>query len=207
MQNSQRNEISWITPTLGVCGVDALYEDGYYTDMGKLYEFLDAQNIYIVNTAGEINGKEDIKIPVEPSMGSERTLKRVDMIADIINDKLSNDTLSSFGRSSTDYKVIVHCAMGMERSVLSTAWYLQKYMGFTLDSAYQKISLARPIAQDRASWIGKKLTTTLSADFNWDSVLDWDAETGNQKKDYVPLPPIKDKDWTALPVRYEERNV
>ena len=188
MQNSQRNEISWITPALGVCGVDALYEDGYYTATGKLYEYLDVQNIYIINTADEINGKEDIKIPVEPYMGSERTLKRVDIIADIINDKLANDTLSSFGRLSTDYKVIVHCAMGMERSVLSTAWYMQKYLGFTLDSAYQKISLVRPIACDRTSWIGKKLTTTLSTDRNWDSILDWD-----------------EKD--AEPVRYGERNV
>ena len=159
----ERKEISWITPVLGVSGYDALYQ-GY--DGRELRKDLVARNTYIINTAGEINGREDIKIPVEPAMGAEQTLKRVDMLADIIHEHLY-----SFKRLPSTYKVVVHCAMGMERSVLATAWYLQKYENYTLDSAYQKIHEVRPIACDRTSWIGKELETPLK-ELNWGDIYE-----------------------------------
>jgi len=161
-----RKEISWIIPMLGISGYDALYTEWQHNGYTpELREFLDSRNIYIINTAGEINGREDIKIPVEPSMGAEQTLKRVDMLADIIHEQLY-----SFKRLPSEYRVIVHCAVGMERSVLATAWYMQKYLNYTLDSAYQKIREIRPIALDRSSWIGKKLETEIE-EFDWNEAI------------------------------------
>lgn len=171
-----REEISWITPRLGVSGYDALYEGYDGRELRKFsgnYVFGQSpllKNVYIINTAGEINGKEDIKIPVEPSMGAEHTLARVDMIADVIN-----EMINGYENLSSDYRVVVHCAMGMERSVLATAWYLQKYQNYTLDSAYQKIREVRPIAQDRASWIGKELETSIK-EFDWNTRVEEDLE-------------------------------
>ena len=159
----ERKEISWITPVLGVSGYDALYQ-GY--DGRELRKDLGARNTYIINTAGEINGREDIKIPVEPSMGAEHTLARVDMIADVIN-----EMTSSYKYLNSKYRIVVHCAMGMERSVLATAWYMQKYLNYTLDSAYQKIHEVRPIACDRTSWIGKELETPLKEP-NWGDIYE-----------------------------------
>ena len=159
----ERKEISWITPVLGVSGYDALYQ-GY--DGRELREDLVARNTYIINTAGELNGREDIKIQVEPSMGAEHTLARVDMIADVIN-----EMINGYENLSSDYRVVVHCAMGMERSVLATAWYLQKYENYTLDSAYQKIHEVRPVACDRTSWIGKELETPLKEP-NWGDIYE-----------------------------------
>ena len=49
--------------------------------------------------------------------------------------------------------VVVHCAMGMERSVLAVVWYLHVEAGMTLDDAYDTVSEARPIAVDRRHWI------------------------------------------------------
>jgi len=148
------DEVSWITPVLGITGYDGIenYED---------------RNIYIINTADEINNRADVKIPIEPYMGSEKTLRRVSMIAEIIHEQLY-----SFERLPSECKVIVHCAMGMERSVLAVAWYLQKYENHTLDSAYKKIHDVRPVACDRSSWIGKELSIDLDEDTSWDITLE-----------------------------------
>ena len=50
-------------------------------------------------------------------------------------------------------EVVVHCAMGMERSVLSVVWYLHVDAGMTVDEAYDMVFEARPIACDRRHWI------------------------------------------------------
>jgi len=167
------DEISWITPYLGVTGyngVDNLMEEQREVydripselnlphDPNRMFSALRrAKGYFIINTAGEINGDEDVKIPVEHAMGTERTLQRVDAIADIIH-----DMITSYKAMTTDYKVIVHCAMGMERSVLAVAWYLQKYTQYaSLDSAYAHIRAVRPIACDRTGWIGMELNSNL----------------------------------------------
>jgi protein-tyrosine phosphatase len=153
------DKISWVTPVLGITGYEGI------EDIERFQYGVD--NDYIINTAGEINNRADVKIPVEPSMGARQTLRRVDMIADIIHEKLY-----SFARLPSEYKVIVHCAMGMERSVLAVAWYLQKYENYTLDSAYERIHEIRPIACDRSSWIGKELSIELDENASWDEILE-----------------------------------
>ena len=52
-----------------------------------------------------------------------------------------------------DTKVVVHCAMGMERSPLTVVWYLHKYHDKTIDEAYKMVQDARPAAVDRRDWI------------------------------------------------------
>jgi len=152
-------EVSWITPVLGITGYEGIEDiERFQYGVG---------NDYIINTAGEINNRADVKIPVEPSMGTRQTLKRVDMIADIIHEQLY-----SFKRLPSEYKVIVHCAMGMERSVLAVAWYLQKYENYTLDSAYERIHKIRPIACDRSSWIGKELSVELDENASWEQIME-----------------------------------
>ena len=152
-------EVSWITPVLGITGYEGI------EDIERFQYRVD--NDYIINTAGEINNRANVKIPVEPSMGARQTLKRVDMIADIIHEQLY-----SFKRLPSEYKVIVHCAMGMERSVLAVAWYLQKYENYTLDSAYERIHEIRPIACDRSSWIGKELSVELNENASWEQIME-----------------------------------
>jgi hypothetical protein len=153
------DEVSWITPVLGITGYQGV-EDIERFQYGVSKD-------YIINTAGEINNRADVKIPVEPAMGAKQTLKRVDMIADIIHEQLY-----SFKRLPSEYKVIVHCAMGMERSVLAVAWYLQKYENHTLESAYRKIHDIRPVACDRSSWIGEELSIDLDEDASWNITLE-----------------------------------
>jgi len=156
------DEVSWITPVLGITGYDGI----------ENYE--NSRSTYIINTAGEINNRADVKIPIEPSMGARKTLKRVDMIAEIIHEQLYSFQFGSLTleRLPSGYKVIVHCAMGMERSVLAVAWYLQKYENYTLDSAYERIHEIRPIACDRSSWIGEELSVDLDENASWDEILE-----------------------------------
>ena len=153
------DKISWVTPVLGITGYAGV------EDIERFQYGLDKD--YIINTAGEINNQADVKLPVEPSMGTKTTLRRVDMIAEIIHEQLY-----SFKRLPSEYKVIVHCAMGMERSVLAVAWYLQKYENYTLDSAYERIHEIRPIAYDRSSWIGKELSVDLDENTSRDKILE-----------------------------------
>ena len=84
------------------------------------------------------------KIPVEPGYGPEETRLTVEYVADLIDMVLRFE----------NRKVVVHCAMGMERSVLSVVWYMHKYMGMGIDEAYEQIFMNRPIAADRRHWIG-----------------------------------------------------
>lgn len=50
-------------------------------------------------------------------------------------------------------RVYVHCYAGMERSPLVVAWYMQKYVGHTLNSAYKHIQEKHPQTQNRECWI------------------------------------------------------
>ena len=69
----------------------------------------------------------------------------MDLVSDTIQRELRHN-----GR-----KVVVHCHMGMERSVLAVAWWLHSYKNMSLDDAYGLISQKRPIALDRREWIGE----------------------------------------------------
>ena len=122
--------ISWVTTDVAVTdwegGVQAM-EDGHF----------------VICVAEELEDLGNVCIPVNPRDGREQTVKTLGRIADLIHWMVSEK-----GKS-----VVVHCAMGMERSVLAAAWYLQRYQGMTLDEAYDSIGRVRPIIADRKSWV------------------------------------------------------
>ena len=120
--------ISWVTEHVGVTAVDGVDEAIGYGS-------------FVINVAGEIDNNADLKLPIEPRSGT--VLHRLDEIAASMRQAIEDQ-----GRD-----VVVHCAMGMERSVLSVMWYLHKEAGMTLDEAYDTICAARPIAVDRRHWI------------------------------------------------------
>jgi hypothetical protein len=125
------NEISWVTPRIGITdfegSIDAVAE-GYLT----------------INVAGELDSPAQVQIAVEPYHGNvKETLRK---LAYLINDYL-------YGTDDENTKVVVHCAMGIERSPLTVVWYLHKYMCLTLDEAYALVREARPVAVERRYWI------------------------------------------------------
>ncbi|MQF67720.1 hypothetical protein FIM07_04695 [SAR202 cluster bacterium AD-802-F09_MRT_200m] len=120
--------ISWVTGHVGITAVDGV-------DEAK------ETGCFVINVAGEIDNDADIKLPIEPRTGTVR--ERLDEIVVEIRQAINGQ-----GRD-----VVVHCAMGMERSVLSVVWYLHTEIGMTLDDAYDKVFEARPIAVDRRHWI------------------------------------------------------
>jgi hypothetical protein len=120
--------ISWVTEHIGITAVDGVDEAISYGS-------------FVINVAGEIDNDADLKLPIEPRSGTVR--ERLDEISESMRHEIDEQ-----GRD-----VVVHCAMGMERSVLSVMWYLHKELGMTLDEAYETISEARPIAVDRRHWI------------------------------------------------------
>ena len=139
------DEISWVTPRIGI------------TDFEGSIEAV-AKGYQILNVAGELEsicpGVDTIAI--EPYHGKVK--ETLDEIADLINVFLSRD--KNFDIPPT--KVVVNCAMGIERSPLAVAWYLHTYSGFpwseapddlTLDEAYDIVRQARPVAVERRYWI------------------------------------------------------
>jgi protein-tyrosine phosphatase len=102
---------------------------------------------YVINVAEEVRSNADAKMPVNPPNSKSEVIATrddVERVADRINDVLEDG----------NQKVVVHCYMGMERSVLSVVWYMHKYMGMGIDEAYEQICMNRPIAADRRHWIG-----------------------------------------------------
>ena len=121
------DSISWVTPRIGITDFEGSVESvekGYTT----------------INVAGELDSPAQIQIAVEPNRGQVR--ETLDKLADIINEAVKDDT-----------KVVVHCAMGIERSPLTVVWYLYKYQNLTLDEAYALVRKARPVAVERRYWI------------------------------------------------------
>jgi len=122
------NSISWVTSRIGITdfegSIDSISE-GYLT----------------INVAGELASLAHDTIAVEPYSGKVR--ETLDELATVINEYLNN----------TDNKIVVHCAMGVERSPLTVVWYLHNYRGMTLDKAYELVRQARPVAVERRHWI------------------------------------------------------
>ena len=120
--------ISWITPRIAVTsreGVAQALSDGHF----------------VINTAEEINNKAHVKLAVKIHTGT--VLHNLIQIANVMDEVLKN----------SGQKVVVHCAMGMERSVLGVIWYLATKQGMTLNRALELAQEKRPIAQDRLNWI------------------------------------------------------
>ena len=104
---------------------------------------------YVINVADELYTPCDLKMPVDPRDGVPATRSQLDRIAGVIDRQL---------KRTDDTKVIVHCAMGMERSALAVAWFLRSRPGYgSLTAAYDAISAARPIVADRSAWVGEEL--------------------------------------------------
>ena len=120
--------ISWVTDRIAITsrqGVAQALSDGHF----------------VINTAEEINNDAHVKKAVKP--GSGTVLHVLNAILNVIDNVLY----------TTNQKVVVHCAMGMERSVLSVVWYLANTNGMTLESALNLVQSKRPIAMNRLNWI------------------------------------------------------
>jgi len=123
------DDIHWATDRIGITdyeGCDEAVIKGYV----------------VINVAGEITSSAQIQADVNPNKGPVRDT--LDGLAALINKMITE---------SDTAKIVVHCAMGMERSPLTVVWYLHKYQGKTLDEAYQIVQSARESTVDRRSWI------------------------------------------------------
>lgn len=127
------DEISWVTPNLGVTDWEGA-EEAQLT------------GCYVINVAPELrtvtNDFDDITIDFENfGAGLQIALERC---ANHIHNKLVENP---------NIRIVVHCAMGMERSPLAIVWYLHRHQKLGLDDAYRKLVEARPIVLDRRGWI------------------------------------------------------
>ena len=137
------DEISWVTPRIGITDFEGSVEA-----VAKGYQTL--------NVADELDSLAQDTIAIEPNYGKVK--ETLDEIADLINVFLTRD--KNYDIPPT--KVVVHCAMSIERSPLAVAWYLHTYSGLpwseapddlTLDEAYDIVRQARPVAVERRYWI------------------------------------------------------
>ena len=120
--------VSWVAERLGITaedGVEQALADGHF----------------VINTAKEINNNAQIKMQVEP--GSGTVLNTLNAISEVVTNVLT----------TTNQKVVFHCAMGMERSVLACIWFMASQWKMRIDQSYQQIKKHRPIALDRTDWI------------------------------------------------------
>ena len=124
------DEISWVTNRIGVTNLIGAF---VAADKGH----------FLINTAEEIDSPCDLKEPVDPRFGPAALRQTLDRIAEQIHIALE----------TTNKKVVVHCYMGMERSVLSVVWYLNRHMSKSIDEGYRIVSNVRPIAINHRSWI------------------------------------------------------
>ena len=125
------DELSWITDRIAITDWEGAKE-------------AQLTGCYVVNVAQELMGNpyDDIDIPFE---GRPKQLtKQMNAFADLVDLKLNTED---------DTKIVVHCAMGMERAPLAVVGYLVKYQSMTIDEAYELIVSKRPIACDRRLWM------------------------------------------------------
>jgi len=117
-------------------------------------------NLYLGNLDDALNAPPDFVIvcvleyqpPNEPKgayrfpflEGGLANVKVLDEFADFV------DKLLSEGR-----KVLVHCAMGVERSPLAVVWYLHKKKGMSIPEAYAFVKTKRSVVADRTVWLPK----------------------------------------------------
>jgi len=120
--------ISWVAERIGITardGVPQALADGHF----------------VINVADEIHNDAQVKIPVE--IGTGMVIHRLTEIADVM-DKVF---------TTTNQKIVVHCAMGMERSVLAVVYFMASKWRMQLKQALRHVQSKRPIALDRLHWI------------------------------------------------------
>jgi protein-tyrosine phosphatase len=123
------DDISWVTGRLGITDWEGALEASL-------------TGCYVINVAPELSHQKenDITLPV-----SGRDVRsELSRVANTIHNKLNE---------SPDTKVVVHCAMGMERAPLSVIWYLYKYENMPLGTAHDKVVAARPIVLNCLGWL------------------------------------------------------
>ena len=119
---------SWVAERIGITA-----EDGVAQAL--------ADGHFVINTAKEIQNNAQVKMQVEP--GSGTVLNTLNAISEVVTNVLT----------TTNQKVVFHCAMGMERSVLACIWFMASQWRMRIDQSYQQIKKHRPIALDRTDWI------------------------------------------------------
>jgi hypothetical protein len=97
---------------------------------------------FVINVAQEIYNNADVKVVIQTGSGYNN-LHPLMQLADIIENVLT----------TSNKNVVVHCAMGMERSVLTVVWFMATKWGMSLQDALDTVTANRPIAQDRLDWI------------------------------------------------------
>jgi len=120
--------ISWVAERIGITardGVPQALADGHF----------------VINVADEIHNNAQVKIPVE--IGTGMVIHRLNEIADVMEKVFS----------TTNQKIVVHCAMGMERSVLAVVYFMASKWRMQLQQALKHVQSKRPIALDRLNWI------------------------------------------------------
>ena len=121
--------IHWATDRIGITDYEGCTEavvSGYFT----------------INVAGELESSANIQSDIDP--GSGKVKETLDGLVALMDKALKDDDHA---------KVVVHCAMGMERSPLTVVWYLHTKLGKTIDEAYDIVIKARASVVDRRSWI------------------------------------------------------
>ena len=120
--------ISWVAERLGITA-----EDGVAQAL--------ADGHFVINTAEEIHNDAQVKLAINPGAGT--VLNTLNLIAETATNILT----------MTNQKVVFHCAMGMERSVLACIWLMASQWRMQLHQSLQQIKKHRPIALDRTNWI------------------------------------------------------
>ena len=123
------DEIHWVTDRIGI------------TDFEGSSEAV-VRGYLVINVAGELDSSAQIQEDINPYTNNVK--KTLNKLATLIDKTMTDDDTT---------KVVVHCAMGMERSPLTVVWYLHNYRDMSLDEAYKTVQAARPIAVDRRDWI------------------------------------------------------
>ncbi len=125
------DEISWVTPNIGITDFEGTVE-------------AQLTGCFVINVADELTGNpyDDMDIPFDGRTTELRN--QMNKFADVVQDKITEDP---------ECRVVVHCAMGMERAPLAVVGYLIKYQKMTIDEAYDLIVSKRPIVCDRRHWM------------------------------------------------------
>ena len=127
--NFDIDDIHWVTDRVGITDFEGCEESVL-------------RNYFTINVAGELDSSAQIQADIDP--GSNSVKQNLTKLAALMNKVLTEDD---------DTKVVVHCAMGMERSPLTVVWYLHRYHDKTIDEAYEMAMDARPVVCDRREWI------------------------------------------------------
>ena len=121
--------IHWVTDRIGI------------TDFEGCAEAV-VRGYLVINVAGELDSSAQVQADINPHSNNVKPI--LDKLAKLIDKTMADDDTT---------KVVVHCAMGMERSPLTVVWYLHTYQDMSLDEAYKTVQTARPVAVDRRYWI------------------------------------------------------